>query len=467
MIFFSACSSKQSSVEKEEVSKVIPITMANLRGHKSLYDQGWFVVSSSKKSLDFAKEMSITSSGAAIKRIQLSLQDHTKVYQKEVKEDLRQSLKSGKKVYQAGSKQTQKIFEATNELAKAQWAYGTEGFSNAWNGFIKGNISLASRTAEDREALMNIPGDYFNNLKEDFSNIYEIAASINGDFGKNISSIWSEALTDSKDAFMQEYEKSGESENSFTALFNIFSGYIKSAYYGLIKPVTQTTTYTAYTGVKNSAKLVFLPIAATASWVGRRVQSIGLTLYYSTSIGIKVISPSVEAGFLSALSILSLGTTPITYVTGATLGSINQVSTVVAAPTVTAVQAASSVGLDTTKLVTFVSYDAIKGSTKVIFNQAASGVVLGYNALTALPTHLFLGLGDAAFFLAWDGPKLVVALAKGTVKGNSIKELPVGTVVDIQKLQEEKDIVIEKIPVDQELIQMIFEKLPADMKVES
>ena len=42
---------------------------------------------------------------------------------------------------------------------------------------------------------------------------------------------------------------------------------------------------------------------------------------------------------------------------------------------------------------------ALGGATKVTMNQAQSGVVLGYNALTALPVQTLLGVANGVVFL--------------------------------------------------------------------
>ena len=80
------------------------------------------------------------------------------------------------------------------------------------------------------------------------------------------------------------------------------------------------------------AKLAFVPVGATISVVGRSIESLGLSLYYSSSIGIKIISPTVEAGFLTGLGVLSLGSSALSYVGGKTLGVLNQIGTTVVSP---------------------------------------------------------------------------------------------------------------------------------------
>jgi hypothetical protein len=207
-----------------------------------------------------------------------------------------------------------------------------------------------------------------------------------------------------------------------------------------------------------------IPITGTISVVGRTVQYIGATLFYTTSVGVKIVSPTVEAGFLSALSLLNLSGTGVTYVVGGGTGVINQVGMSAVGAGVGVTKSLASGAIDTAKLVTFVSYDFAKASSKIIINEASSGVVLGYNALLALPTHTLLATTDAVFFLAWDGPRLVIAMAKGEIVDTQLNSLPVGSVVDLKKLQEE-GIEIEVISKEIPVIEKVLHQMPHDLKV--
>ena len=120
------------------------------------------------------------------------------------------------------------------------------------------------------------------------------------------------------------------------------------------------------------------------------------------------------------------------------------------------------------KYVAFVSYDAVTGISKVTINQASSAVVLGYNALTALPAHIFMGAVDGAVFLAYDGPRLVIAYAKGEIKSDNnqsvrVDSLPVGSVVDLQLLEKE-GIDIKTLSDDPAVINKVLEQLPNDLR---
>ena len=70
-LVWSGCAADQSprtseSPQSQTLEDVIPLTSANLRGHRMLYDEGWYVITSSRKSLEYAKEKSVSSSRVAM-----------------------------------------------------------------------------------------------------------------------------------------------------------------------------------------------------------------------------------------------------------------------------------------------------------------------------------------------------------------------------------------------------------------
>lgn len=463
-LVFQSCSSSEPKTS-QSISETIPITMANLRGHKSLYNEGWFVVSSTEKALSFAKKHGVDNAAKALDEALNSITADSKSYGKNIKENILDGYSSSKKLLKKGSQNSLNILKGTQKLVDIEMDYTKKTFVKAWSRFIKGNISLGKRTQKDREALANMTGNYFKDLKDDFSNIWDVTSSITLLGGSKLTTLWEESFAEAKKSFIESYDDSGESANSFTGLFHIMYGYLKAIFHGVAKPTTVTTAKTIYHGGKNLGKLLYLPIGGTISVVGRSVESLGLTLYHTTSIGVKIVSPTIEAGFLSALSFLSLGSTGITYVGGGSLGLINQVGTMAVAPVAGVSETAVKTAYDSSKLVTFIAYDVIKGSSKIIINEAASGVVLGYNALTALPTQALLAASDSVFFLAWDGPRLVIAAAKGEIAKENIKQLPVGTVVDLKKLNKEEGVDVKIISKDYKVIEKVLHNLPADMKV--
>ncbi|MDH5392293.1 MAG: hypothetical protein OEY11_03800 [Gammaproteobacteria bacterium] len=460
-----SCSSAHVK-EKKDVEDIIPLTMANMRGHQALYNEGYFVITSSKEALEYAKEKSVVSSRQAVLSAVSSIASRNSQFASAIKSDVSDSVELSAQTFSQGTRLTRKIFSQTNKISTMQIDYGRKNLSKAWHSLIKGNLYIGKRTQETREALLSQPGNYFKNLNDDFSNIYDLTADMQIDFAQRIGDTWSGAFSKASQSFSDEYEASGQSNNAIGGLFHIIKGYMKGLYQGLFKPVANTAADTVSAGARGVAQVAFLPTATVVSVAGRTVQAIGTTVYYSGKLGVEVISPTIEAGFLSGLSMLSLGTVPLTYVTGAAIGSVNQVAFTTAAPVVGVASAAVTSAVDTGKYVAFVSYDAIAGTTKVVINQASAGVVLGYNALLAIPTHLILGVFDSAVFLAYDGPRLVIASAKGEI-GNASSEridsLPVGSVVDLNALKQ-KGIDVKIVSDDAAVIKNVVEALPGDFR---
>jgi len=457
-----------TSKQPKLVEDVIPITMANMRGHQALYDEGWFVITSSEQALEYAIQKSVISSKEAATAAASSIASRDDKLAETLASDWKLSADLGKKTFDTGNRLRREMFSATSGLASLQVDYGKKKFKKSWGRFIKGNLYIGQRTQSTRESLANQPGDYFNNLSKDFSNIYDITANMQDDYATEIGTTWSNAFSDAAQVFNASYEKSGQSSNTFEGLGHVLLGYAKGLYQGLFKPAAITAKDTVSVGAHGAAQLVFLPTATVISVSGRTIQSIGTTVYYSGKLGVEIISPTVEAGLLSGMAILSLGTASITYVTGASIGAVNQVAFTAAAPVVTAGSGTALTVAETGKYVAFVSYDAAVGTSKVIINQASAAVVLGYNALTALPAHLFMGTVDGAVFLAYDGPRLVIAYAKGEVRSDDgevtgIDSLPVGSVVDLTTLQNE-GIEVEVLSENPAVIKKVLEALPNDLR---
>jgi hypothetical protein len=470
-----AAEQRPEAVAKEErmtVEDVIPLTMGNLRGHKMLYNEGWHVVTSSKRALEFAKEHSIQSSREALSEASASTASRSKDYAANLGSDVKGAVEGGKRVVSTGRSLTKDITSATHRAGKAELAYTSEMFHRAGEFFIQGNLSVAKRTAEDRKELAALPGSYYKDLKHDFSNIWELTNSANEKFAGKIEVGWDKAFEKAAYEFQKEYDRSGESPNTLVALGPILSGYLKSLYHGIMKPSAKTIVKTGATTVTYAGSYgVFLPVASTSVVAGRTVQSVGLTLYYTGKTGVKIVSPTIEGGLLAGMAVLSLPAVPVTYAAGGTLAAVNQVAFTVAGPVAGAGMGATTTAVDTATYVGLVTYDTTKGVTKVVINQAASGVVLGYNALTAIPTHLLLGIEDSVVFLMWDGPRLALAAASGQLKSGgdsrdhaSLGDLPVGTVVNMKKLEQSQGIKAKVISTDPAVMRGVMERLPEDLR---
>ena len=390
---------------KKTPSEIITVTQSNLRGHQSLYHEGWFVVSSTEKAFSYAKQHALVSSGQAVSQALQDTSKHSKEYGKGLAESGKEGVQTGAQVLSSGTKLSKRGLAITSSLVKTEWDYGSENMSLAWERFFKGNMTLTQRTAEDRQALAAIPGDWFQHLNSDFRNLNELTDTATQSMSTHIEGRWDEAFAEARTNFGESYQRSGTRDNSLFALGDIMVGYIKVAYSGLFKPATRSVVQGSEAAAKGAVKIVFLPASKLFVVSGRTIVSTGLSMYYTTSMGVKLVSPTVEGGLLSGLSMLSYGAIPVTAAVGGAAGVVNQVAVTAAAPVVGAGKAVATDVAETGVYAAQVSYDLIKGGTVVTMNQAQSGIVLGYNALTALPTQMLLGSANAVVFLAYDGPR--------------------------------------------------------------
>lgn len=457
--------SLSSGDTEKSLEEIIPYTIGNIRWHKKLYKEGWKVVTSSEEALRYAKEKSIKSSGRVLSELPESYGRRTGKYGGDIKEDIKSVGVRTKDVFTKGTEISRDIINTTHSLGLMEFRYSKENFAKAWEHLIKGNMSIAARTETDRKTLAALPGNYYRNIKNDFSNIWEGTGNFIERSVGQINDSWEDAFRKAGDEFRAEYDRSGKKGNSLTALGPVLYGYLKTIYEGLVAPLSKTIVNKSVTG---ASRAMFLPVAAT-SVTGRTVQSAGLTAYYMGKTGVNIISPTIEGGLYAGMSILSLGSVPLTYVTGASLGAVNQVAFTAGAPVTGIAEGMVRGTADTTKYVGFIAYDSVKGTTKVVINQASAGLVLGYNALTALPVHILVGVVDSAIFLAWDGPRLVIIQLRGKVKGGAGEDftpgdLPVGTVVDIGKIKKGGELDLEVISEDPAVIKEVIRKIPCDLR---
>ena len=450
------------------IKEVIPTTIANIQGHKTLYQDGWFIITSSEEALTFAKKHSIDSSAAALDQAGTAINKHSNKFVRNINQDIRSSAQTTKKIFNDGNERTLDIAAGTHNLAKLQLEFSQQAARGAWDSFISGYVYLGERTRDSRTALTNLPGNYVDNISDDFGELADTVKDMHARSTTDIIGQWDNALTHAETEFQQGYQKSGEKNDAITGLWTLLTGYAKGIYQGLFKPAAASSWQTAKYTVKIAGAAVFLPVASTYILTKNTLRSSGQAIYYTGKAGIEIISPTLKGGYLASMSLLSAGTVPVTYVAGTTLGVINQVGSTAAAPVAGIAQGAVTTTADTLAYGTLVTYDALLGTTKVFVEQVKSGVVLGYNALTALPAHLLLGGLNTAYFLVWDGPNLVIAAVQGEVDFNPDAlqpgALPIGSVVDLKVLEKNTQLKIQVISDDPEVINQVLENMPKDLR---
>lgn len=448
------------AVAPAQVADVIPLTAANLRGHATLYRDGWFVVTSSARALAYAREQGIDASGAALSKVLHDAGDHAGSLPGALRDDAAAGLATTGKVYAAGTALSGAIWRQSVKTAGEAWQDARDEFAEAARVFVRGHLTLRERTADERDALAAVPGRYFAKLKDDASNLGELSEAARRHFGGRIEVGWGPAFARAGEDFRRQYEKSGEAANSLQGLGPLLHGYLKALYQGLVKPGGRALA-------KGSTALVsdgiFRPSALATVVAGRTVEAVGLTLWHAGKTGVEIIAPTVEAGLLGGLSFAAAASAPLALSGGATLGALNQIALTAGAPVAGVAHAAGAAAVDSASVVGLVTYDALKGGTRVLIHQAQAGVVLGYNALTAIPTHLLLGVADGAVFLAWDGPRLVVAVARGQLGPGLTGDLPVGAVVDLGELRKAPGVLVDILSNDAQVVGDVLRRLPCDL----
>ncbi len=454
--------------QQKAVKDVIPLTIANLKGQQSLYQDGWFIITSSEKALNYAKEHSIDSSSSALQKVKDSVVVRSAEYGQAMQSDVRTAGKTTTKLFSGGTQNSQKIIAGTHALAQLEWQYSQETAKQAWQSLVSGYVYLGQSTKASIDALKLVPTGYSSGVREDFNELFLSYKYLRDASRSNITSHWDTALSDAETDFKSAYTDSGEASNSLTGLWTLLSGYATGIYHGVFKPGATSSWQVAKYSAVVAGEVVFLPVASTYILTKNTVRSAGLAVYYTGKTAIEVVAPTVKGGFLAGMSLLSAGAVPITYISGSTVGVINQVGTTVAAPAVGLTQGVVAATADTLMYGALVTYDAVEGTTKVFVNQVKSGVVLGYNALTAIPSQLLLGTVNSAVFLFWDGPRLTIATLKGEVnyKGARLQPgaLPVGSVIDLKALQQSNPENLKIITDDPEVIQQVLESLPKDLR---
>ena len=440
-----------------EVSKIIPITFANIEGQKNLYREGWLVIPSAQKSLQYCFDNTVMTSRSAYLKVIAQMEQNSKRYLQLISQNPHQAKKLLARVNALKEKSTRAIFDKTQNIAHEEFDYSKKAFQKSWNSILKGTIHLRQRTGEDWQRIKQIPGDYFSELKEDFSDIKKFLARFKKQKGDEVELSWRGAWNKAAAEFNEEYQKSGKQKNSLSALPYVLWGNLKALYYGLIRPSGQSI----YKGIKVTTKyggkilrrLTIYPAGGVLVVTGRTIYTLGQVVYYSGQMGIKLISSNVQAGMWGAIGLLAISSTVPTYLSGGSAGIFNYSALAVGGGVAAGGKLVVESAVETADYVAHMIYDIGQNGGEVMVSSLKSGVVLGYNAISALPAQIFLTAANGAIFLLWDGPRLSIAYVRG-----EIAQLPVGSVIDASSLE------VEILSSDPEIIEKVIEKMPDDFK---
>lgn len=405
------------------------LTEKNLLGQKYLYEHGWFVVPSATESLKYFNEHALEKSPQAMARALRNIKNsptHLKAYS-----EYKKSAAVVKENFKLDSKKLSQEFEdAADSFDKVSLGLTKQLKDSAYQRLVIGYVEFEARTVNERNHLKSFFGNYVTDLKKSTEVVGEGFDQIAELLLPQAETGWRKHFSEAKDVFNQQYEKSGTRSNSIAGLYDILVGYVKTMFHGIIKPSVSESKYIIQKTIFYVAKGTFYSVIGS----GSVVYSTGANFYKLAKMGYKLISPSIESGFLASLSLL-------TYTAGKGVnyalkggGTITKL----AIEGTGAVAAPGKVIIDTTidgaKTAAVYVYEFGVGATEAIYEQVDGAVVLSYSALTQLPPQLLLGAINSTFFLVYDGPKIILAKVKND---EVIKNLPTGTVLDAKKLKEE------------------------------
>lgn len=439
------------NVKPQNFQKIAPLTANALGERKNLHEKGWYVIPSSKKSTKVVLENGTMSFQTAKAMVFVSLKKRAEDYPGNLGIRMKKVRSFGKDEEKALQEFSKSIYSGTFNLAQWELEQSGELFKESGKSIVMGYIQLGDIEKKDREEIATTIKQFNKDRIQNYGSITELFSDVSKKNGTEISNAWSGAYKRAVDEYAKEYDESGTRPNTLVALWDIFQGYTVAVKELAFAPVTTT--------VVNSGKVVLIngvavPVAYVATFLNQTIVTTGLVIYYPVKLGYRVVSPTLEAGFLSSMGILSASATAPTIVGGTAVGAFNQVATVTGVESARATGAVAGSAFESGATATGMIYDFSKGTAESVYYGLKSGIVLSYAALTVIPTHLLLSVPDATIFLAWDGPRLVIASIKGNYQG--FENLPVGSIVDLEEARKKGK--VEILTDDQTIVKKVLEK---------
>jgi len=455
-----------TAVKSATVSDELEVTRRNLKGHESLYNDGWFVITASKKAIETGRQDSISASQA----LNLALSEASgakKDFSQKISKLRETTQKDAEDFSKSGNDRTKDLFSKTASLRQQQWKFTQETYSNAYSSFTLGYLELGKRTSEDWKKLKKANGDFVNRTKH-IHDDHEMKM-IMGDLyqeaeKKTDEAVWTTSFAKAGQEFNKSYDESGEKGNSLLGLGSVLWGHIKAVYYGFIKPGTASLgqgVVAAADGTQKGGTYLIGGLIGAIKISGDMVYTTGLNIYYTTKIGYHVFAPTIESGLLGSLALVSTAALPVIYAGGESLGALNQVAVTTATPIMSTGPFVLATTAESAKYSAIMAYDFAKGTGTAFVHETHAAVVVGYNVLTQVPAQILLGAANSAVFLAYDGPHLALIAARGDIDGVPVNQIPVGTVMDTKAL-ENKGIRFEKLTDDPAVVQKALEATPKD-----
>ncbi len=425
--------------EKKPLSfqRIAPLTTNAYGGRKNIHENGWWIIPSSQKSIESTFDSGRMSFRVAKAIVVTKLKGRAENYPSDLQSTVKKVHGWGVDLRSSGTDLSGEILEHSIQLTKEEWSLAKSSGNKAKESLVYGYIHFTDREEEDRTRIIkaiSTVNETGNSFSSSTNQLFTETVSRNS---TKLKKTWGDSYRNTVNGFLEEYEESGEKENSLFALWDIFQGYTVAVKEAVFSPLFGTTTAVGETVVVGG---VFVPVAHSATFLGQTMVTSGLVLFYPAQVGYRVISPSLEAGFFGSIALLTASATAPTIVSGTGLSAFNQITVVTGVTGAEAVGQVGGVGIETTALASGMVYDVTTGTAESAMYGMKAGLILSYAGLTVLPTHLLLTTLEGPIFLAYDGPRVVIAYAQGNYAG--FETLPTGTVVDLEEAKNQGKIKI-------------------------
>ncbi len=434
----------------QSFKKIAPLTANALGARRNLNEHGWLMIPPGTKSIEEVFESGRMSSKVAKAMIFGKMKNRTTELPSDIEKTVLTINEHSKDFRSAGTQNSVEIFKFSYELAAREWELSKDLNEKAANRFIEGYMFLGDRDAEDRSQLLSAWREVDKERSTISKNLNDLFIDTVWKNQNKLTDVWRNSFNRSVKGFVEEYEDSGKRENTLLAMWDIFQGYTVAVKEILISPIYNSTTAVGETLVVNG---VYVPVSHLATFSGQALITSGMVVYYPTKLGYRIVSPSLEAGFLGTMGLATLSSTAPTIVGGSGISAFNQVTTMAAGYGGETVAQTGGVTYESTAYVTGLVYDFGTGTAESTVYALKSGVILSYTALTVIPAHLLLSVPDATVFIAYDGPRVVIAAVRGNYSGYD--DLPTGTIINLEKAK--KDGKVQVLSTDRELIKKVIQ----------
>ncbi len=425
------------------------LTSKNIQGQKHLFENGWFVVTSPVGAWEQARKDHQTSRDAYLKAIQkIQLDPQT------FKDRSRNARKWQKELNESAGKAQKELSLRGEALSNRNLREGKEKFKEAWDKLVLGYVQYGKMNSDDLESLRKINKEFFKRVQSDSTDFEEALRPIRDELLTKSSVPWKMHFKEGNWKFQESYEKSGTRKNSIHGLWDILIGYVSWISEAVITPGVKS-------GYQNTKAIPYYTLdAISKTFIGTYnvIHSLGANIYFTTKLGYRLVSPSLEAGYLSSIALIQTLHGGISGSALKSAGLINKVSVKSAAPILSKAQLLiEEVASKTQDAATVIIYGA-EGVSEVIAEKSETAVALSYSALSQIPPQLLLTAANSAIFLVYDGPRLILTKISGKMGDTDVREIPVGTVIDLDKARE-LNLKIENLSEDPETIKKVLENV--------